>query len=170
MSTDLIVLFEVTSDFVSPASVQATLSADPHFAHDIIALYRQHWQPQAWAMEDPPRLQCPVLYGPGGFALRFEPGILELYHMMPFSRFAADVALRESMRRACRVLADLVGSDRVIFTHELIPTEGNTLSAIARSLSARIGPPAVTYKELSEAEYFGPRAWLIDNFSDIGIP
>jgi hypothetical protein len=168
MSTDLIALFDVASDLISPERLRGTLSADSHFAEDIIALYRAHWEPQAWEIESPPRPDCPVLYGPGGFALRFKPGILELYHMMPFSRFAADVSLRESIRRACCTLADLVGSDRVVFTHELMPIEGNSLRAIERSLVARIGPPAATYQELSEAEYFGPRAWLIDHLSDVG--
>jgi hypothetical protein len=167
MSTDLIALFDVASDLGSPEQLRASLSANSHFAADLIAQYRKHWQPQTWQFENPPRPVCTVLYGPGGFALRFKPGILELYHMMPFSRFAADSSLRESMRRACRTLADLIGSHRVIFTHELMPTDGTTLSAIESSLIARIGPPATTYQELSEAEFFGPRSWLIDDLCDV---
>lgn len=170
MSTDLIALFDVVPGHGSPEHLRARLLEAPHFADEIIALYREHWLPQAWEIENPPRAGCPVLYGPGGFALRFKPGVLELYHMMPFSLFAGDVVLRQNMRRACRTLADAVGSDHVIFTHEMMPVEGNDLAAIECALAEHIGPPAATYRELNEAEYFGPHAWLVDALSDVGAP
>ena len=164
VSADLIAIFDVSSDLVSLEWLRDAIEADSHFAEDIIALYREHWQPQTWAIDASER----ALYGPGGFALRLKPRLLKLYHMMPFSRFAADSELREMMRRSCRSLASLVGSDRVLFTHELMPIEGHNLAAIESSLRARIGPPAADFEELSQAEYFGPHAWFLDCLSGEG--
>jgi hypothetical protein len=167
MSTDFIALFDITSDAVTPESLLANLSADTSFAAEIIERYRDHWQPKAWTIETSPATGEPEILAPGGFALRFASRTLDLYHMMPFGMFTGDVWSREAMRRACYVVAQLVGSPRAIYTHELMPYGSDGLDNIEKTLLTQIGPPAGTFEELREADYFGPRAWYVDSFADL---
>jgi hypothetical protein len=79
--------------------------------------------------------------------------------------FTGDPWHRDTLRKVCEVVAELVGSERAIYTHELMPYGGNDgLAHIESDLRARIGPPAETFDELHAAEYFGPRAWYIETF------
>jgi len=48
-----------------------------------------------------------------------------------------------------------------------MPYEGEGLSEIEASLRSQVGPPAETFAELRDAEYFGARAWYIDTFEDL---
>ena len=61
-------------------------------------------------------------------------------------------------------MANIVGSDRAIYTHELMPYEGQDLVQIEKNLREKIGPPAATFAELDAAEYFGPRSWYIERY------
>ncbi|HZS07277.1 MAG TPA: hypothetical protein VFD58_20740 [Blastocatellia bacterium] len=167
MSTDFIALFDIAPGVVTPEWLLAKLAANPVFAVGLVERYRDRWKPKAWATETAPVTGSPILWGPGGFALRFASGTLDLYHMMPFHTFAGDPASRDALRLACLEIAELVGSSRALYTHELMPHEGEGLDEIERWLRAQIGPPALTFEELQEADYFGPRAWYIDSFADL---
>jgi hypothetical protein len=89
--------------------------------------------------------------------------------MIHFSTFTGDFSSRNSLRHACLWIADSVGSARAIYTHELMPYDGEDLDQIERGLRARIGPPSTTFEELHDADYFGPRAWYIDTFADLRV-
>ena len=53
-------------------------------------------------------------------------------------------------------MARLIGSSRVIYTHELMPYEAEGLLQIENGLRERIGRPADTFEELHNAESYGP--------------
>ena len=90
---------------------------------------------------------------------------------MRFSDFTSDYkSHRTALRRACLEVADLVGSSYAIYTHELMPREGENLQEIDSWLRKEIGPPATNFEELHRADYFGPRAWYIDRFADLKKP
>jgi hypothetical protein len=82
--------------------------------------------------------------------------------------FSGDAWHREALRSVCFLVAGLVGSRRAIYTHELMPYGGaDGLMQIEVILRANVGPPAETFEELHAAEYFGPRAWYVDTFTDL---
>ena len=166
MSTDFIALFNALEGLY-PEWLFARLADDPGFGAGIIDHYRNFWRPKTWAIETSPVSGEPEIVGPGGFAIRTKPGTIELYHMMPFRIFACDAQSRDALRRSCMLIADAVGSARAIYTHELMPHGGAGLDEIERGLRAEFGPPAASFEELREAEYYGPRAWYIDTFADL---
>lgn len=88
--------------------------------------------------------------------------------MMPFKMFTSDLSSRDAMRQACFTIANLTGSTRAIYTHELMPYSGKDLDQIEDDLIENIGPPAASFEELEVADYYGPRAWYVDNFVDFG--
>jgi hypothetical protein len=167
MSTDVIALFDVDSDTVSADWLLAQIKATPGFAASVIGQYLNLWRPKVWAIEPSPATGAPEILGPGGFAIRVSPRTIEMYHTMHFSTFTGDASCREALRQACLVIANLVGSVRAIYTHELMPYDGEGLQQIESGLRARIGPPAATFEELHTADYYGPRAWYIDTFADL---
>ena len=166
MSTDFIALFDASTDF-SPEWLLTKLAGDPKFGAGVVERYWDRWLPKTWVVEAAPASGEPELLSPGGFAIRATPGTIELYHMMPFSTFASDPESRGALRRSCMLLADVVGSARAIYTHELMPYGGAGLAEIERGLRAGVGLPAASFEELREAEYYGPRAWYIDTFADL---
>ena len=167
MSTDFIALFDASADAVSPEWLLARVAADSEFGAGIIERYRDLWRPTDWVIETSHASGESELLGPGGFAIQVKPGTVELYHMMPFSTFAGEPEWRDALRRSCKVMADIIGSTRAIYTHELMPYKGAGLNKIERGLLAVIGPPAASFGELREAKYYGPRAWYIDTFADL---
>ena len=167
MSTDFIALFDVSSEIVKAEWLLAHLTANPGFAASVVDLYGDYWQPKAWAIETSPATGLSEVLGPGGFSIRVKPRTIELYHMMPFHTFTGDLARRGDLRLACLWIADIVGSARAIYTHELMPYDGEGLDQIECDLRKHIGPPAATYDELHHADYFGTRAWYIDTFADL---
>jgi len=166
MSTDFIALFDVTLEVVTAEWLLENLASNPKFAAEIVEQYRDHWRPKTWAIAIKESPDGPAVYGPGGFAIRLRPRTLELYHMMRFSTFTADSSSRDVLRRACLTVTELVGSARAIYTHELMPHDGEGLSQIESGLRTHIAPPAATFAELNAADYFKPYAWYIDTFSD----
>lgn len=166
MSTDFIALFDASME-LAPEWLLTKLADDPRFGAGVVEHYRALWQPKTWVVETSPASGEPELLGLGGFAIRAKPGTVELYHMMPFSTFASDPESRDALRRSCMLMADVVGSARAIYTHELMPYDGVGIDEIERGLRAAVGPPAASFEELREAEYYGPRAWYIDRFSDL---
>lgn len=167
MSTDFIALFDSSEEVVTLEWLLPRLASDAAFGAGVIDQYRDHWQPKTWAVVASPKPAEPILWGPGGFAIQATPGMIELYHMMPFRVFVSDPESRDALRRSCMRLADIVGSARAIYTHELMPYGGRGLHEAERRLRAEVGEPAATFKELGAAEYFGPRAWYIDTFTDL---
>src|SRR5437762_7698459 len=107
MSTDFIALFDIGSDVVTADWLLTKLAANPDFAAGLVEQYRDHWQSKAWALETSSATGRPILWGPGGFAVRFAPKTLELYHMMPFHAFTADPSSRDALRLACLAIAEL---------------------------------------------------------------
>ena len=167
MSIDFIALFDITSEDATAEWLRERLSSDDGFAAGLIEQYRDRWEVKSWVVEFSPVTGRAGLLGPGGFAISFRRGTLELYHMMPFGRFADDPASREALRRACLAVADLVGTSRAIYTHELMPYRGEGLAQIEEDLRSRVGPPAASFAELEQADYFGPRAWYVETFGDL---
>lgn len=152
MSTDFIALFDVSSEDTTADWLLAELAANSGFATEIVERYRDHWQPKAWSIDPSLATGRQQLLGPGGFVLALRTRTLELYHMMRFATFTGDVASRTTLRRACLDIADLVGSLHAIYTHELMPYEGEDLQEIENGLRARIGPPATNFDELDAAD------------------
>lgn len=166
MSMDFIALFDVSSDVVNPEWMRSRLSSNPDFAKWLIDYFRDRWRSKDWAIESSSVTGESVIYGPGGFAIHTKPTIIQLYHMTPFRVFTDEHSFRDALRRACYEIAVLVGSKRVIYTHELMPYDGESLDEIEKGLRIVIGPPAMNFDELRLAGYFEPRAWYIDSFDD----
>ena len=166
MSTDFIALFDAPPDF-SPEWLLTKLASTPSFGAGVIERYLDHWRPKIWVVETSPASGESELLGPGGFAIRAIPRTVEMYHMMPFTTFASEPESRDALRRSCMLMAGVVGSERAIYTHELMPYGGAGLAEIERGLRAEVGLPAASFEELREAEYYGPRAWYIDTFADL---
>jgi hypothetical protein len=134
----------------------------------VVERYRARWRVQSWTCEASQKTGESDLLGPGGFSFRFPGQLVSVYHLIPFSVFASDPDARDQLRRVWSLIATLLGSSRALYTHELMPYEGATLRQIEEGLRVRIGPPAENFDELAQAEYYGPRAWYIDDFTDLG--
>jgi hypothetical protein len=167
MSTDLIVLFDVTTPGLTPESLREQLLTNPPELASVIERYRSRWRSQTWETGHCTYSGDPELLGPGGFAFRFGKPVLEVYHVLRFDGFAGDESLRTPLRRVWCLIAAMVGSSRAVYTHELMPWKGATLQEIERSLP---GPPAATFEEMRGAELFGPRSWYVDDFSGLSTP
>ncbi|HEX6737228.1 MAG TPA: hypothetical protein VF310_03040 [Vicinamibacteria bacterium] len=170
MSTDFIALFDINIGGVTPEWLLARVEERPAAFESFVERYGHTFRTKRWTIEPPyPPLEAPSLYGPGGFALRVHGRTLEMWHGIRFSMFTGDAWHRETLRRISRAIAELVGSERVIYTHELAPYgDDDGLACIEAGLRSRIGPPATTFEELHASEYFGPRSWYIETFSDVG--
>lgn len=167
MSWDTITLLEVTKAGVGLSEISASLSMHPRFGAGLSDVWKNRWGPKEWVIENC-KLTGTCLWAPVGFALRLEERILEMYHMMPFSALSSDsLKERDALRRSAMLLADFVGSARALYMPELTNHEGRTLSDTIDWMTANVGPPAQTFFELNQAEYFGPRAWFIDTFMDL---
>jgi hypothetical protein len=132
-------------------------------------LVEKYGRARTWAVEDPVPGCAPDLVGPGGFAIHLRrQATLELWHGIRFDAFTGDAWHRGALRRVCLEMAGLVGSQRAIYTHELMPYGSHDgLARIEAGLRELIGPPADTFEELDAAEYYGPRAWSVDDFADL---
>jgi hypothetical protein len=136
------------------------LAREPLGIREVVAHYGRQWRATEWRLESPVHV-----IGPGGFSIRLSAGALQLYHMIPFQRFAAEPAL---LRDACRALAGLVGAPRAIYHHELLPDgfhDGLAFDQIEATLRAEFGPPAATFAELAAADDYGPGCWYVDDFT-----
>lgn len=166
MSTDFIALFDASSPEITLEWLREKLIANPQFAHGIIEYFRDKWRVKNWEIEIS-QVTGAALLGPGGFVIRLEPLTMSVYQMTPFNVFSGDELWRSEIRNACFDLAEMVGSKRAIYTHELMPCGAGGLVQIENGLRETIGPPAATFEELHTAEYFGPRAWYIDEFDHL---
>jgi hypothetical protein len=168
MSTDTIALFDITAEDATAERLLTVLTADSTFAAPLIDRYRSRWTVPAWSVDSMLPSGDSMLWGPGGFALRWRARTLELYHMMSFGTFSGDVWCRHALQQACHHIAVLVGSTQVLYTHELMPYEGADLREIAHWLHTHIGPPAVDFAELYAADYYGARAWYLEAMNQDG--
>ncbi len=167
MSTDFIGLFDTKVSAASAQWLLERLAVNSSEIAEVTGHYRSQSRVQDWTCEPSPVTGDIELLGPGGFVFRFPPGIVEVYHVLPFGRFAFDDALRTPLRRVWRLVAGHLGSPRAIYTHELMPWSGASLDEVEADLRAQIGPPATNFEELHRAEYFGPHAWYVDQFTDL---
>jgi hypothetical protein len=169
MSNYFIGLFDLAQS-LAPESLVAKLAANPPAVLDIIEKYEEKnknaWPRRSWELTATPVKEDLWIVGPGGLSIRFKPGKVEIYNTLRFSSFTGDALYRRALRRACLFIADLFHSTRAIYTHELMPYGDGGLDQIEATLRARIGPPASSFEELHDADYFGPHAWYIDTFAD----
>jgi hypothetical protein len=166
MSTDFIGLFNLAVPGATPEWLMRLLNDNPAVFGEVVERYQRYWSVKSWSIQVPPP-PCDVeLVGPGGFAFRFRYRVIEVYHLIPFNVFACDAVARTQLRRVWHFVAKVLGSPCAIYTHELMPHEGANLNEIENGLRNRIGPPADSFVELCGAEFFGPKAWYIDNFVD----
>lgn len=166
MSTDFIALFDLSSADITLEWLKEQLVAEPQFGRWIVERYRNKWLVKDWEIQES-EITGSTLFGPGGFAIRLEPQTMDVYHMMRFNTFTGDTLFRLELRNACFQLARMVESDRAIYTHELMPYRSGGLVQIEKRLRDEIGPPANNFEELHAAEYYGPRAWYIEDFRDL---
>lgn len=166
MSIDFIGLFDVNTPGVNPSWLSASLAKNPPVWLEVVERYRRFWRVQDWEVEARPD-RAAVLLGPGGFEFHFRPRIVVAYHMIHFRRFTCNAEEQSALRRVWRFLSDFLGSSQAIYTHELMPYEGDTLSEIEAHLRAEFGPPSPGWAELCAADDFGPGAWYIDDFADL---
>jgi hypothetical protein len=166
MTTDLITLFD-RSPTRTPADLHRCLAAGLPEVNAVVERFRHRWIPQEWDIRTNQRSGHAELLGPGGFCFAFHDGLLHVYHLVPFAMFAGNDQVRTELRRVWRIVAAEVESSRAIYTHELMPYRGTSLDAIDSELRVLIGPPAVTFAELAEAEQYSAHAWYSDRFADL---
>jgi hypothetical protein len=166
MTTHTQAYLDVTVSTMTAEQLLNVLRSRSDFAADLIERYRDRWLPKAWELDSQPANGEPTLWGPGGFGIRFVGRVLQLSHIMPFGTFTSDAWSRHALREACHTIAGLVGAPRVLYTHELMPCEGEDVRAIADWLHVNIGPPAANFSELHAADYYGPRAWYLETTGD----
>ena len=170
MSIDFIGLLDVTREGITLESLLAQVLEH----RSVFTYFEEHFQRfrmQEWQVESlNPSPSQPSLLGVGGFIIDINFQTTCIWHGARFALFTGDSSHRMALRRVCLFFAELVGSQRAIYTHELMPyPEDECLAGIEAGLRTRIGPPAETFEELNNAEYFGPRAWYIDTFADIRL-
>jgi hypothetical protein len=166
MSIDSITLFDVNRAGVTPDWLASQFRDRAAGLSQVVETYRSFWRPQEWTVDN--GLDgVPQLWGPGGFSFEFKSRMMKAYHIVRFRRFACQPEVRTPLQQAWRLVAELVESPRAIYTHELMPYEGETLTDIETNLRREFGPPARDFDELCHADEFGPRAWYIDDFADL---
>lgn len=166
MSIDFIALFDVSREAVSPEWLVGEIKPNSVVFGEIVARYGAFWSPKAWTIESSNEGGEFDIIGPGGFSLHMSARRAELYHMMRFTTFSGHRESRDSLRRVCYFFSQLVGSKRAIYTHEMMPTYGESLDEIEAGLRSHIGLPATSFSELAASDFFKPHAWFIDDFSD----
>src|SRR5262249_26078421 len=107
------------------------------------------------------------LVGPGGYLFWFRPRVVELYHVLRFRTFARDSSERSILRASLYEIANLLGSTRAIYFHELLPHEGRSLTEIENNLREGFGAPSATFEELAQTEEWGRGCWYVDRFADL---
>jgi len=136
--------------------------ADP--IRRVVGRYRHRWRAKTWEVERG-RDEMVNIVGPGGFAFTISACAVSLYHLLPFRVFTSDEAQRDLLRGACAAIAELLGSPRVIYVHELVMASfygGIDLDGIEADLRAKFGAPAATFEALDAAENFGSGCWYVE--------
>jgi len=161
-----IALLDRSPDFSSMEWLVEKLTLNPPAVAGFVAENEARWGPRNWEISDPSGHGHPWIHGPY-FSIRFESGVVEICHTRRFSAFTHDASYRDRLRHFCLYIAGLTGSDRAIYTHELMPWSGESLEEITVGLSKKIGPPANSFQELQEAGEYTPGSWYVDNFADL---
>lgn len=167
MSTDFIALFDLSGDPVRPEQLRDRFVKNSALFSGMIERYGTVFRATAWTIEGNDLSENGYeLVGPGGFVLWVGSHSAELWHGIRFSKFS-DAWHRQSLRQICHFIAGEIGSNRAIYTHELMPYDRNTgLIEIESDLRTTIGRPAESFDDLMSADYFGTFAWYIDTFAD----
>jgi len=161
MSTDFVAQLDVSGKDVSSQWLLERILENQAVFEEIVERYRDNWTIKAWSVDG-----AQSLWGPGCFWMRLGSRAITLGHSIRFGMFAGDPWHRSHLRRVCFFVADLVGSARAIYTHELMPLQEGLVDTEAW-LRGNVGPPARTWEQLHVAEYSGPQAWYIDEFTDL---
>jgi hypothetical protein len=171
LSTDFIALFDAQQGRAAMDALLVLVESAPPDVAGLVARYGAAWRQKTWALSQATaeEAQAYQLVGPGGFYFRYAPRTLELYHMMPFDVFTHDETAQQTLRRVCARVATVMNSTRAIYTHEMMPYEGESLECKEATLRREIGPPAATFDDLRKAAHFRPGAWIIDDFHDIVV-
>lgn len=77
---------------------------------------------------------------------------------------------RHLLRGACFDLAGMFGSDKAVYTPEVVPVEGNTLDEVIDSIRQERGDPAPAFDALQDVEmdlYSAKGCYYIDTFDDL---
>lgn len=104
MSVDLIVLLDRHAPEASPDWLRQRISADSGALASVVEHYRAWWRVQEWEQPSRDDTGHANLRGPGGFSIRFERHTVEIYHVIPFWRFASDVAVHVGEAESTRCL------------------------------------------------------------------
>ena len=171
VSVDFVADIALGHDFRGAHWLRGVLATEPAGIREVVVRYRDRWRVHEWLVEESADQPASIV-GPGGLVVRLSACTLQLYHLLRFSHFAAVADERELLRRACFVIASLVGSSRALYVHELLPDgfhAGLDLDQIEARLRADFGPPAATFAELAAGEDYGARCWYVDDFADFRI-
>lgn len=169
MSQDTIAIFDVATP-QEPNALAARLASEPALAA-LVPRYGAAWEATAWSVA-PSASDDRVLdvIGPGGVVLRLGRRSVEVYHLLPFKRFAGEESERRVLRRMFRTVARLVGSKRAVYTHELAHTDRDPdagTEEVIKNLADAVGPAASTFEELAGASPYRARSWYVDDFADL---
>ena len=157
MSTDTVALLEVPDARAALQSIfdsATTTKPDPLCA--VEERYSEQWRIKEWKYDQPDNL-----LGPGGFSIRAKGRIVEVYHLLRYSTFTMQGEDGILVMNALQFICHLIGSDKMIIMHELLPWEGADLRAITENVRKKIGPPAKDWKELSTSNLYEPGCWII---------
>jgi len=166
VSLDFKAIFGLGAEYRGIDWLRDELAREPAPLRDVVERYRARWTPTAWTVEKVADGMGQVL-GPGGFALTISERAVERYHVLRCSHFTGVEEERDMLRGACAGIGRLVGSPRVLYMHELLPSgfhDGKDLDGIEATLRASFGPPSPTLAALHEADDYGPGCWYIELF------
>lgn len=161
-----IALLDRSPDLTSMEWLVERLALNPPAVAGFVAEYTARYGPKVWEISHPIGRGNLSIHGPY-FSIRFEPGLVHVCHSRRYSAFTSDASYRDRLRHLCLYLAGLTGSDRAIYTHELMGWSGESLDEIGAGLSKTIGPPARSFEELHEAGAYAPGSWYVDDFADL---
>jgi hypothetical protein len=169
MSLDTIAILDVATP-LEPIALIERLAAEPSLSA-LVDRYGARWTPKEWSVEPSSVHRHAVdLIGPGGIVLRLGSRSVEVYHLVPFRTFAGEIDDRRPLRRAFRAIAQIVGSTRAVYTHELAaadrePDEGT--EEVIANLTAAVGAPSTSFVDLAMSKDYGPGSWYVDAFADL---
>jgi len=156
MSTDTIAIFEVPDGHAALETIRRfATTTTPSPLSAVGQRYLERWRPQEWEYDGHDNL-----LGPGGFSIRAEGGIVEVYHLLRYQTFAVQGEDGRLVLDAFHFIGRLIGSNAMIIIHELLPHEGQNLNAASETLRDRIGPPATDWKELHSSDLYEAGCWI----------
>lgn len=156
MSMDTIALFEVPDAQVALRTIyNCAMHEQPTSICAASERFIDNWKIRAWQYDNENNLT-----GPGGFSLRADGKLVEVYHLLKFSVFATQEDDGRLVLGALYELGQIIDASEMILMHELLGPEGGNLNAAYESLCKQIGPPAKDFSELASFEHFKPGCWM----------